>query len=169
MRRTVNALKSGRAIDPDNDFVSRVEVELHIPALFPEEYLPDVHARLMLYKRIASVRDVDDLDNLREEVIDRFGIFGTPVQNLFRITSVRLGAEGLGIRRIDIGRRGGRIDFHSHPDVDPSTIVELIRTAPYYSLDRGEKLKIAKEFHDAEEKFEELDYLFGRLRRQYAA
>lgn len=169
LKRTVNALKSGRDIDFDAAHESRVDIELHIPALFPEDYLPDVHMRLMLYKQIASVRDLGALDNLREEIIDRFGVFGAPVQNLFRITSVRLDAEGLGIRRIDIGRRSGRIEFYSDPNIDPATIIQLVKTVPGYSFEGGEKLRIAKEFQDADEKFEELDYLFERLRRRHAA
>jgi transcription-repair coupling factor (superfamily II helicase) len=98
LNRTVAALKSGRGLDLDAAMNARVEVELHIPALLPEGYLPDVHARLLLYKRIASARSGEELNDLREEIIDRFGVYETPVENLFRVTALKLAAERFGIR-----------------------------------------------------------------------
>ena len=169
LKRTVTALKSGRGIDLDNALDARVEVELHIPALLPEDYLPDVHARLILYKRIASAKGPEDLNDLREEIIDRFGVFGSAVDNLFRVTSLRLDGERLGIRRIDLGRRGGRIEFHPNPDIDPSSVIDLIQTDPDYRMDGGEKIRIVKDLPDATARFEELAFLFERFRRRHAA
>ena len=169
LNRTVAALKAGRAIDLDEALEARVEVEMHVPALLPEDYLPDVHARLILYKRIASARSSAELDDLREEIIDRFGLFAEPVDNLFRVTSFKLEAETLGIRRIDLGSRGGRIEFHSKPNIDPIRIIELIQRDRAYRLDGGEKLRITKELPDAESRFEELKSLFTRLASKQAA
>ena len=169
LKRTVTALKSGRGIDLDDALNARVEVELHIPALLPEDYLPDVHARLILYKRIASAKGPEDLNDLREEIIDRFGVFGHPVDNLFRVTSLRLDGERMGIRRIDLGRRGGRIEFQPHPDIDSSRVIDLVQTDPDYRMDGGEKLRIVKELPDAEARFEEMAFLFERFRRRHAA
>ena len=169
LNRTVTALKAGRGLSLDDALDSRVEVELHVPALLPEDYLPDVHARLILYKRIASARSGEELGDLREEVIDRFGPFGQPVQNLFRVTSVKLAAERFGIKRIDLGRRGGRIEFNPHPDIDPQTIIELVQTDLDYRIDGGDKLRVNKELVDAEARFSELDLLFTRFGRRHAA
>ena len=169
LKRTVTALKSGRVIDLDDALDARVEVELHIPALLPEDYLPDVHARLILYKRIAGAKGPEDLNDLREEIIDRFGVFGRPVDNLFRVTSLRLDGERLGIRRIDLGRRGGRIEFQPHPDIDPSSIIDLVQNDPDYRMDGGEKLRIVKELPDAEARFEELAFIFERFHGRHAA
>ena len=169
LNRTVAALKAGRGIDLDEVMDARTEVELHVPALLPEDYLPDVHARLILYKRVASARSVAELDDLREEIIDRFGLFGEPVDNLFRVTSCKLEAEALGIRRIDLGGRGGRIEFHAQPNIDPTRIIELLQRDRAYRLDGGEKLRIAKELPDAESRFAELNSLFTRLARRQAA
>ena len=156
LNRTVSALKSGHGIDPDQAMDERVEVELHVPALLPEDYLPDVHARLILYKRIASARTADELADLREEIIDRFGVFETPVDNLFRVTSFKLEAERLGIRRIDLGSRGGRIEFHPKPAIDPMAVIELVQNHVDYRMDGGDKLKVVKELPDADARFEEL-------------
>lgn len=169
LNRTVAALKAGRGIDIDETMDARVEVELHIPALLPEDYLPDVHARLILYKRIASAASQVEIDDLREEIIDRFGTYASPVDNLFRVTSLRLEAEALGIRRIDLGSRGGRIEFRPDPDIDPMTVIELVQSDRSYRMDGSEKLKIVKELPDAEARFAELDALFGRFRRRHAA
>ncbi len=169
LRRTVLALKSGQIINLDDALDARVDIELHIPVLLPEDYLPDVHARLILYKRIASARDSEELNDLREEIIDRFGVFGSPVDNLFRVTSLRLDAERFGIRRIDLGGRGGRIEFHSNTSIDPSSIIDLVQTDPDYRMDGGEKLRIVKELPDREARFEELAFLFERFRRRHAA
>ena len=169
LNRTVAALKAGRGIDLDEVMEVRVEVELHVPALLPADYLPDVHARLIIYKRVASARTVVELDDLREEIIDRFGLFAEPVENLFRVTSFKLEAESLGIRRIDLGSRGGRIEFHSKPNIDPMRIIELIQRDRAYRLDGGEKLRITKELPDAESRFAELKDLFERLARKQAA
>ena len=169
LKRTVTALKLGRGIDLDDALDARVEVELRIPALLPEDYLPDVHARLILYKRIASAKGSEEINDLREEIIDRFGVFGSPVDNLFRVTLLRLDSERLGIRRIDLGRRGGRIEFQPNPDIDSSSVIDLVQTDPDYRMDGGDKIRIVKDLPDAEARFEELAFLFERFRRRHAA
>ncbi len=169
LNRTVAALKAGRGINLEDALDARVEVELHIPALLPEDYLPDVHARLILYKRIASARGPDELNELREEIVDRFGLFETPVENLFRVTSFKLAAERLGIRRIDLGSRGGRIEFYPNPNIDPMKIIRLVQTDRNYRFEGGEKIKINKELLDAQARFDELDHLFERFGGDSAA
>jgi transcription-repair coupling factor (superfamily II helicase) len=169
LNRTVAALKSGRGLDLEAAMDARIEVELHIPALLPEDYLPDVHARLLLYKRIASARQRQELDDLREEIVDRFGIYETPVDNLFRLSALKLAAEQFGISRIDLGRRGGRIEFHPDPDIDPMSVIELVQTDADYRMEGGSKLKVAKELPDAESRFAEIDALFVRFGKRHAA
>jgi transcription-repair coupling factor (superfamily II helicase) len=169
LQRTVAALKAGRGMRLEDALDARVEVELHVPALLPEDYLPDVHARLILYKRIASARNELELADLREELVDRFGRPASAVDNLFRVTSVKLAAEALGIRRIDLGSRGGRIEFHPQPDIDPMRIIELVQRDRAYRLDGSDKLKIIKDLPDAASRFEELNALFARFGRRQAA
>ncbi|TDJ63810.1 MAG: transcription-repair coupling factor, partial [Proteobacteria bacterium] len=139
------------------------EITLHLPALFPQDYLPDVHTRLILYKRIASAENEDQLTLLKEEVIDRFGLYGVPVANLFHVTSAKIRAQELGIKRVDLGSKGGRVDFVDRPNIDPAVIIDLIQHDAMYRLDGQNRLRIKKPLEDADSRFAELDKLLDTL------
>ena len=130
LERAVAAIKAGRTPHLDEPLQTGHDVNLHVPALIPEDYLPDVHARLIMYKRIANAPDRPALDDLRVEMIDRFGLLPPPLQNLFRATAVKIAALGLGIDRVDIGANGGRIEFAPHTKVSPLALVKLMQQAP---------------------------------------
>ncbi|HET7931752.1 MAG TPA: transcription-repair coupling factor, partial [Rhodanobacteraceae bacterium] len=150
LERAVRALRSGKVPDFDLGGGNGTEVELHMPALIPDDYLADVHARLTLYKRIATAQDDDALADLQVEMIDRFGLLPAPTKNLFAIAALKLRADALGIRKLDLGAMGGRIRFRATPDVDPATIIRLIQTKPRtYKLDGQDKLRIAMELPEA--------------------
>ncbi|MSR13008.1 MAG: transcription-repair coupling factor [Gammaproteobacteria bacterium] len=163
LNRAVAALKAGRQPSIDDPGPRATEIELHVPALLPEDYLPDVHARLVLYKRIASVADESELESLKEELVDRFGTFETPVHNLFRITRLKLAAASLDVKRVDLGRSGGVVEFKPHPNIDPAKVIKLIQSNAAYRLDGQEKLRLKKDLPDAPSRFNELEALFGRL------
>ncbi len=151
--RAVRALKSGKVPDFDLSSEHETEVELHLPALIPDDYLPDVHTRLTLYKRIASARDEDHLRDLQVEMIDRFGLLPEPTKQLFAIASLKLMATPLGIRKLDFGPNGGRIVFREKPEVDPMAIIKLIQSLPrVYKLDGQDKLKITLDLPGATER-----------------
>ncbi|MEO8803471.1 MAG: transcription-repair coupling factor [Rudaea sp.] len=153
LERAVSALKSGKI--PDFDLVNAhdAEVELHLPALIPDDYLPDVHTRLTLYKRIASARDAGALRELQVEMIDRFGLLPDPVKNLFAVAGIKLGATALGMRKLELGERGGRVLFKAQPNIDPMNVIKLIQTQPKtYALDGQDKLKIKLELPGAAER-----------------
>ena len=151
--RAVRALKSGKIPDFDLSSEHETEVELHLPALIPDDYLGDVHARLTLYKRIASARSEDDLRDLQVEMIDRFGLLPDPSKQLFTIASLKLMATPLGIRKLSFGTNGGRIVFRDKPEVDPLTIIKLIQRLPrVYKLDGQDKLKITLDLPGASER-----------------
>ncbi|HKT41775.1 MAG TPA: transcription-repair coupling factor, partial [Rhodanobacteraceae bacterium] len=146
LERAVHALRSGKVPDFDLGGDSGTEVELHMPALIPDDYLPDVHARLTLYKRIAGARDEAALGDMQVEMIDRFGLLPPATKNLFAIAALKLRAAALGIRKLDLGAAGGRIVFREKPDVDPATIIRLIQTRPrIYKLDGQDKLRVMLE------------------------
>ncbi len=105
-------------------------IELHVPALLPESYLGSAHIRLVLYKRIASALSLPELEELQIEVIDRFGLLPVSGKNLFRLTAMRLQAERIGIRKLDVSEEGGSIEFQEQPNVDPSRILSLVRENP---------------------------------------
>lgn len=153
LARAVRALKSGRLPEEVEDDRAHTEVELHLPALLPEDYLPDVHARLVLYKRIAGAADLDALAELKVELIDRFGPLPEPAQHLFAIQSLRQRAAALGIRRIELGPRGGRVLFGPATTVDPANVIRMVQQMPkVYALDGPDKLKIRLELPGAAER-----------------
>lgn len=151
--RAVRALKSGKIPDFDLSSEHETEVELHLPALIPDDYLGDVHARLTLYKRIASARSEDDLRDLQVEMIDRFGLLPDPTKQLFAVASLKLMATPLGIRKLDFGANGGRITFREKPEIDPMAIIKLIQQLPrVYKLDGQDKLKVILDLPGASER-----------------
>ncbi|TLY51594.1 MAG: transcription-repair coupling factor [Gammaproteobacteria bacterium] len=153
LERAVKALKSGKV--PDFDLVNEhdAEIELHIPALIPDDYLPDVHARLTLYKRIASARDAHGLRELQIEMIDRFGLLPDAIKHLFIAAGLKLAATALGMKKLELGERGGRILFKPQPNIDPLRVIGLIQKQPkVYSLDGQDKLKIRLELPGAAER-----------------
>jgi len=125
-----------------------------VPALIPDDYLPDVHTRLTLYKRISSARDVDELRDLQVEMIDRFGLLPDQVKYLFATAELKLTATALGIRKLDLGEAGGRIVFESKPSIDPMAVIQLIQKQPkLYSMDGPDKLRVKLPWPEAADRF----------------
>ncbi len=153
LERAVKALKSGQMPDLEQPLHKRTTVELGSPALIPDDYLPDVHTRLILYKRIASAADNDALDDLRIEMIDRFGLLPPPVKTLFAATAIKLAAQELGIRKLDVSSAGGRIIFEEKPNIDPMKVIQLIQKRPWtFKLDGKDKLRFEQELPSVEER-----------------
>ncbi|TAM45898.1 MAG: transcription-repair coupling factor [Gammaproteobacteria bacterium] len=149
--RAVKSLKEGKKREDEAAAPRGTEVNLHAPVLLPEDYLPDVHMRLVLYKRIAGCADAQALLTLREEVIDRFGPLPEPAKLLFRATELKLAATALGMRKIDAGPRGVRIEFTAQPPIDPMIILKLVQSAPkVYRLEKGSRLRVLGEMPEVE-------------------
>ncbi len=169
LEKAVTSLKEGKVFDPDNE-EKDTEIKLHIPALIPEDYLPDVHARLILYKRIASSNNDNDLTELKIEMIDRFGLLPQSVKNLFEITALRNSAKSLGIDKINISDNGGYFLFSSSPNIDTAIIIELIQTKSHlYQLDGQNKLKISYESENEQKRLEFTRSLLNQLSHPKAA
>ncbi|MFA5627918.1 MAG: transcription-repair coupling factor [Thiohalomonadaceae bacterium] len=164
LERAVAALKSGKEPELDRPLDHGTEIDLHIPALIPDDYLPDVHSRLIMYKRIASAKSLEELRDLQVEMIDRFGLLPTQSKNLIHITELKLQASPLGIRKIELGPAGGRITFNPQPNIDGLKIIRLIQDqAKTYQLNGQERLRISKEMPDAESRFALLEELLKHL------
>jgi len=149
LERAVKAIREGRQPELDRPLDHGAEVELGVPALIPEDYLPDVHTRLVMYKRIASASDEAELRELQVEMIDRFGLLPDQVKNLFAVTALKLKAQPLGIRKLEAGTQGGRIQFTERPDIDFGRIIQLIQTQPKrYKLDPPDRLRFFGDFAD---------------------
>ncbi len=126
----VQAIREGRTPNAELPLSHGTEMNLRIPALIPEDYLPDVHNRLMLYKRIASASDKEALKELQVEMIDRFGLLPEPAKNLMRQSELRIKAEALGINKVDAGREWAGFEFGSSTPVDPLVLVKKVQSAP---------------------------------------
>jgi transcription-repair coupling factor (superfamily II helicase) len=110
------------------------------------------------------------LTALREEVIDRFGHLPEPALNLFRLAEMKLLLTPLGVRKVDLGERGGRVLFHAQPNIDPQAVLRLIQHQPRcYRLDGADKLRIIKELPDVPTRLDELRLLAERLEIRRAA
>ena len=146
LERAVRSIRLGKLPDMDEEPDRGAEVELHAPALIPEDYLPDVHTRLTLYKRISSARDAGELRELQVEMIDRFGLLPDQAKMLFATAELKLEATALGIRKLDLGPEGGRVQFIEKPRVDPMAVIRLIQGQPkHYRMDGPDKVRITLE------------------------
>ncbi len=165
LERAVNALKRGDQVSFDEPLHPNTEVELHVPALIPENYLFDIHERLILYKRIANAVSNDELRELQVEMIDRFGLLPQQVKNLFAIAEIKLSALRIGIKKIDFGPRGGSILFNAKPNIDPVNIIKLIQEQyKEFKLGKNDKLVLLKQVTDGDDRIEYINTLLSSLR-----
>ena len=145
LESAVAALRRGDIPDIDQPLDTGTEVKLHVPALIPDDYLPDISTRLVLYKRIAQAQDAEQLRDIQVEMIDRFGLLPEAVKNLFTCALLKVSAQQLGISEIDMTDEGGSIEFTSTTVVEPAAIVTLIQSDPHcYSLTGSGKLRVKK-------------------------
>ncbi|MEH6346799.1 MAG: transcription-repair coupling factor [Bermanella sp.] len=156
--RAVEAIKEGKELNIDSPLSDNAEINLRIPALIPEDYLPDVHNRLILYKRIANAKNKGELRDLQVEMIDRFGLLTNQVKYLFRVTELKFQLNQLGIVKLDAGDSLGRMEFGSQTQIDPYTMVRLVQTKPAsYKLDGANAFKFIFDMPDAESRFKTID------------
>jgi transcription-repair coupling factor (superfamily II helicase) len=164
LERAVSALKSGKQADLEKPLDAGPEVELHVPVLIPEDYVPDVHLRLVLYKRIAGTASFEELDELKAEMIDRFGPMPEFTQSLFRATRLKLRAAELGIRKIDAGAANGYFIFEETNKLDPKRVLKLIQGKPKeYRLDGPLKLRFTHDARGEEKLFTRIEHLVDAL------
>ncbi|MBH8581516.1 transcription-repair coupling factor [Bisbaumannia pacifica] len=168
--RAVRAIKSGQTPNIEAPLDDGVEVSLNLPALIPEDYMPDVQQRLIMYKRIASAADDAELKELQVELIDRFGLLPAPLKTLLRQTRLRQRAERLGIRRLEAGAARGRVIFAATTRVDPMTLVGLIQKEPrHYRLEGADTLRFEAAMEDEASRFAALEQLLETLNRKTQA
>ncbi len=164
LERAVEALKAGKEPELDRPLDHGTEIDLGIPALLPDDYLPDVHTRLIQYKRIAGANSKEELRELQVEMIDRFGLLPEPTKNLFSVTELKLSATPLGIKKIEMGDSGGRIQFVEEPNIDPMKIISLIQNqSKMYKMDGQDKLRIISDLPDAPARFSATELFLHEL------
>jgi len=163
----VASLKRGEIPDVDAPLDAGTEVNLHIPALIPENYLPDVNSRLVLYKRIAAAANEDQLRELQVEMIDRFGLLPPQVGNLFQVSRLRLQAQELGIRAIEAGAGGGSIDFKESTRVNPMSLVKLVQSDPRsFKLAGATRLRFEHALDDKAQRQQYVEDLLARFAQE---
>jgi transcription-repair coupling factor (superfamily II helicase) len=154
LERAVAALRAGRQPELERPLHHGPEIELHVPALLPDAFLPDVHARLVMYKRISGVGSEAELTDLQSEIIDRFGTLPAPAKNLLRIARLRVGATRLGIERLDVGHAGGSVAFTADTPVDAGALIVLVQaSAKTLRFDGPSRLRFTGRYEEPEERF----------------
>lgn len=170
LESAVDALKNGREPSLEDLTNSQTEVELRMPALLPEDFIPDVNTRLSLYKRIASAKNDGELDELKVELIDRFGQLPDAARNLLQCAALRLHAQKLGIKRIESNERGGFIEFGDNNRVDPGYLIGLLQGNPQvYRLDGPSKLKFTLDLADRQKRLTFTEELLNAFREHTLA
>ncbi|MGB1869222.1 MAG: transcription-repair coupling factor, partial [Porticoccaceae bacterium] len=162
--RAVNAIRSGAKPDLKAALHQGVEVNLHIPALIPDDYLPDVNMRLTLYKRLSNCQTKEQLHELQVEMIDRFGLLPDQVKALFQVTELRQLGEQLGLKKIEAGPNGGRVQFRENTTVEPITIVTMVQTQPtIFRLQNNDQLSFTMPMESPQERFAQVNEILQQL------
>jgi len=163
LEQAVKSLKNGKKIADLTTLNFGAEINLHAPTLIPNDYLPDVHARLILYKRIASA-NLAELHELQVEIIDRFGLLPEPTKNLILVTKLKLLANKTGINKINIGENGGKIEFNLDAVINPANFVKLIQQSPQtYQLTGPNGVKLRANLPNLKERYDFCEQFIQQL------
>ena len=151
LKRTIHAIKNNYKLDIKDASLEEIEINPGIACIIPETYLPDVHERLILYKRIASAEQEDELKELKVEMIDRFGPLPEPTQNLFESSSLKNLSQNIGILKINIYDDKAEITLNDSNSIDTSKIINLIQTKPQQFQLKNQKTLVVKEDMEADQ------------------
>ncbi|ECI7402103.1 transcription-repair coupling factor, partial [Salmonella enterica subsp. enterica serovar Stanley] len=155
LENAVDALKAGREPSLEDLTSQQTEVELRMPSLLPDDFIPDVNTRLSFYKRIASAKNENELEEIKVELIDRFGLLPDPARNLLDIARLRQQAQKLGIRKLEGNEKGGTIEFAEKNHVDPAWLIGLLQKQPqHFRLDGPTRLKFIQDLSERKTRIE---------------
>ena len=169
LKQAVRDLKKGRQPDLDAPLGITTEIKLHSPALLPESYCPDIHERLVLYKRLAVCETVQQINAIHEELVDRFGLPEQPVKTLIESHHLRLAAKELGIDAIDATSEAVTVTFGKHHQIDPTEIILLIQTDKKYRLAGADKLKFTAQMEHVEMRIKTVKSVLKTLKERVVA
>lgn len=159
----VRSLKEGREPDMQHPLGVATEINLHVPTLLPDSYCNDIHERLVLYKRMASCENDDQLDDMQQELIDRFGLMPDPARALLDCHRLRTAAKPLGIMRVDASADSIQVQFIPNPPVDAARIIALIQKSREYKLSGPDRLKIQVQIPGVEQRVARVRSLLNEL------
>jgi transcription-repair coupling factor (superfamily II helicase) len=164
LKRTIQAIKNNTKFDINDAIIDEIEINSGIACIIPETYLSDVHERLILYKRIASAKDDDELKELKIEMIDRFGLLPDQTKNLFESTSLRIFAEKFGVKKINIFDEKTEITLNNNSTIEAIKIINLIQKQPsIFQLKNQNTLIFNKEMEHNLSRIEKVRELLSSL------
>ncbi|GAM68831.1 transcription-repair coupling factor [Vibrio sp. JCM 19236] len=170
LEQAVEALKEGKEPSLDDLLREQTDVELRIPALLPEDYIPDINTRLSLYKRIASVGNDGQLTELKVELIDRFGPLPDATKNLLEVSKIKLSAANIKVDKVEAHEKGGFIEFYPDADINPTYLVKLLQAEPQkYAMDGPTKIKFMQSLVDRRDRINFVHDLIERFAQNRAA
>ena len=160
LNRAVESLRKGEIPNIDAPLETGTEIKMHLPALIPDDYLPNISTRLVLYKRIAQAKDKEALTDIQIEMIDRFGLLPDATKQLFIQAEVRLRAQAIGISEVDVGVAGGSVKFESTTPVPVNALISLLQSNPKeFKLAGSDTLRFIKELESGEARRNYIDTL----------
>ncbi|MDQ7014896.1 MAG: helicase-related protein, partial [Gammaproteobacteria bacterium] len=164
LERAVKALKEGKTPSLDQPLHAESEVDLHLPALLPSDYVPDVHNRLILYKRIASAANKSELRELQVELIDRFGLLPEQTKNLFRLSELKLRVKTIGIKKVESGPKNGHLLIDEQAEIDIGKVIKLIQLLPnVYRFEPPFVLRFSADLQEIDTRFAFIEKLLDQL------
>ncbi|EHZ2844599.1 transcription-repair coupling factor [Vibrio vulnificus] len=164
LEQAVQALKEGKEPALDDLLREQTEVEIRIPALLPDDYIPDVNTRLSMYKRVASVADLEELNEVKVELIDRFGLLPEAAKNLLAIAELKLSAHRIKAKKIEAHDKGGFIEFYPHADINPAYLVRLLQSQPKkFAMEGPTKFKFSVPLTDRRQRIQFIQDLLNEF------
>jgi transcription-repair coupling factor (superfamily II helicase) len=148
LSEAVRCLKAGHEPDLLSPLSVTTDINLHAPALLPDDYCGDVHLRLSFYKKLATAKTPEQIDNLLEEIVDRFGKLPAQTQTLIDVHRLRVLSQPYGVVKVDAAPGVIHISFKKNPPIDAMRIIELIQKNRHIKLVGNEKLRIERELPD---------------------
>ncbi len=152
LSEAVRSLKAGKEPDLLSPLSAATDINLHAPALLPDDYCGDVHLRLSFYKKLATAKTTDQIDGLLEEIVDRFGKMPPQAQNLVDVHRLRVMARPYGVVKVDAAPGVINITFKPNPPIDPMRIIELVQKNRHIKLAGNEKLRIERELKETRDR-----------------
>ncbi|MDK9737185.1 transcription-repair coupling factor [Vibrio sp. D404a] len=166
LEQAVEALKEGREPSLDDLLREQTEIEMRLPALLPDDYIPDINTRLSTYKRIASVANNDELAELKVELIDRFGVLPDATKNLLSVSELKLAAAAIKAKKIEAHDKGGFLEFYPDADINPAYLVKLLQSQPQkFSMEGPTKFKFTVPLVDRRKRIQFVGDLLSEFRQ----
>lgn len=163
LNAALTSLRLGREPDMAHPLGVTTEINLHTPALLPSDYCGDIHQRLVLYKRLANCSQPEELDDMHQELIDRFGLLPPPAHTLLDCHRLRITARQLGVIKVDASSEAIQIQFIPNPPIDPMRIITLVQGKRQYKLSGRDKLKIELKYSEVNQRILAIKNFFNEL------